>query len=236
MQARAAVLLFLTVSLAPALPARALTLDDVRKSLAAYQGTTPLDVRIDSVQRRLDGKEKSESSGSSLAEDDGKQLRMVHDKGELRKKALGKKNRADSSVSAAEALKLMNYAPHLLKELEGATLKKVTPTTLDGAPATLLEIVPLREKDEDGDKWVKSYSDTLLLWVGPGSVPLSMERTLKVKARIVVLGLEWQAKEKMRFQRSADRLVVTRMSDESSGSGLGTKEDEAKTATVTILR
>jgi hypothetical protein len=222
--------------LALALPARALTLDDVRRSLAEYHGVSPMSVKIDSVERRVDGKEKSESSGTSMAEDDGAQLRMVHDKKELSRRQQTKKNRADYNVSADEALELMNYAPKLLRTLEGATLKKVSQTALDGAPATLLEIVPVREKDEDGDKWVKGYADTLLVWLGAGGVPLAAERTMKITARIVVIGRECNRKERFRFHRAADRLVVTRWSEESSGSGFGQSQNGTKSATVTVLR
>lgn len=232
MYAHSALLLLLAL----ALPARSLTLDEVRRSLAGYHGASPMSARIDSAERRLDGKEKSESSGTSVVEDDGTQIRLVHDKNELRRRQLEKKNRADHSVGAAEAMELMNYAPKLLKELEGATLKRVTQTALDGAPATLLEIVPVREKDEDGDKWVKSYTDTYLVWLNAGGIPVAAERTLKLKARIIVIGLEMHKKEKFRFTRAADRLVVTRWSDETSGSGFGSSENGTKSATVTILR
>ncbi|HEX2061857.1 MAG TPA: hypothetical protein VHK90_14045 [Thermoanaerobaculia bacterium] len=217
---------------------RAVTLDDVRRSLAELRGASPLNVKIDSHHRRNDDeKKKVESSGTSRAEDDGTHLRLVHDKNELRKlNAKTEAQRADHSVSATEAFDLMNYAPRLLKTLEGATLKRVTQSTLDGTVATLLEIVPVREKDEDGDRWIKNYVDTLLLWIGPNGVPIAAERTQKIKARIVVIGAEFDRKEKFRFVRTGDRLVVSRMSSESSASGLGQKESGVKSASVSIVR
>lgn len=216
--------------------ARAVTLDDVRRPLNEMRGATPLNVKIDSHHRRLDEKKKSESSGTSRAEDDGTHLRLVHDKNELRKAHAKTDQRADHSVSAAEAFELMNYAPKLLKALDGATLRRVSQSTIDGSAATLLEITPVREKDEDGDRWIKSYADTLLLWIGPGGVPIAAERTWKIKARIVVIGAEFDKKEKFRFIRTGDRLLVSKMTTESSASGLGQKENGVKSATVAIVR
>jgi hypothetical protein len=236
MHARTAVMSLLLVLLG--VPAHAITLDELRRSLAEFHGEAPMRIRIDSTDRRGEGKEKVESRGASVAEDDGTSIRLVHDKKELRQQ-LAKKtsnNRADHSVPATEVFEFMNYAPSLLKTLEGATLKKATPTTLDGNPATLLEIIPVREKDEDGDKWIKGYNDTLLLWLGPGNVPLAAERTTKIKARIVVIGVEFNKKEKYRFTRSGERLLVAARSVESSSSGLGKSESQFKTAMVSVLR
>jgi hypothetical protein len=227
----------LAVCLLFVLPAGAVTLDDLRRTLAEFKGDVPIRVKIDSTLRRGEGKEKKESAGTSVAEDDGASVRLVYDKSELRKHAASKSPVAgDHSVTAHEALQLMNFGPPMLKMLEGATLKKVTSTTLDGAAATLLEIVPLREKDEDGDKWIKAYADTLLVWLGPGNVPVAAERTMKIKARIVVIGVEFNKKEKFRFARMGERLVVGARSSESSSAGLGKSETEFRTAKVVVVR
>jgi hypothetical protein len=230
---RIAALLLLALSL----PAQAVTLDELRRTLAAFNGQAPLRVKIDSTHRRGEGKERKDSRGSAIAEDDGASIRLVHDKKDLQNQLAKKQNdRTDHSVAAAEVYELMNFAPSLLRILEGATLKKVTPTTLDGHPATLLEITPVREKDEDGDKWIKNYADTLLLWLGPGNVPISAERTMKIKARIVLISVELNKKEKWRFARAGERLLVAACSEESSGSGFGKTENEFRTAIVTVVK
>jgi hypothetical protein len=164
-------------------------------------------------------------------------LRLVHDKKTLRQQLTkSQSDRTDFNVDASDVLDLMNYGPKLLKTLEGATLKSAKATTLDGVPATLVEIVPVREKDEDGDKYVKSYVDSLLLWLGPGSVPIAAERTTKIKARVVVIGFELLRKEKLRFTRAGDRLLVAKRNEESSGSGLGQSENESKSSSLSIVR
>jgi hypothetical protein len=233
MRSSIAAVLLLVVTL----PSHALTLDDVRRSLAEFRGASALNVRIDSQHVRNDGKKKTASNGSAIAEDDGMMLRLVHDKKALRQQLTkSQSDRTDFNVDASDVLDLMNYGPKLLKTLEGATLKSAKTTTLDGVPVTLVEIVPVREKDEDGDKYVKNYVDTLLLWLGPGSVPIAAERTTKIKARVVVIGFELLRKEKLRFMRSGDRLLVAKRNEESSGSGLGQSENETKSSSLSIVR
>ncbi len=231
MQNRAIAVSLLLLTLAA--PARAVTLDDVRRGLADLRGLVPIAAKLVSVDQRTDGKEKGESRGTSVAEDDGTHIRLVHDKKNLVHRD-EKKRGADHSVGAAEAAELLNFAPVLSKILDGATLKRVTQTSLNGKPATLLEIVPLRVKDEDGDKWVKNYVDTLLLWIDGGAVPIAAQRTKQLKARIVVVGFEIKQKDELHFARANDRLVVTKRTTESSGSGLGQTESGTKTIAVAI--
>jgi hypothetical protein len=234
MHARVALL---ALSLFAALPGSAITLEELRRSLSEYTGETPLKVKIEATLRRGEGDKKREGAGVAIADDDGTTLRMVHDKKELSRHLTEKKNkRLEADVNAGDAMELMNYGPPLLRILEGATLKKTSATTLDGNAATLLEIVPLREKDEDGDKWIKGYSDTLLLWISANGVPVAAERTLKIKARIVVVGVEFNKKEKHRFVRVGDRLLAGARSVENASSGLGKSETEFRTAKVLVVR
>lgn len=226
--------LFLTLlALTVALPARAVSLDEVRRGLAELRGAAPITARVVAVDSRSDGKEKGESRGTSIAEDDGTHIRLIHEKKGLRRR--DEKNRgADHTVGAAEAAELLNFAPELTRILDQATLKRVSQTSLDGKPATLFEIVPLRVKDEDGDKWIKNYSDTLLLWTDASGFPLAARRTKQLKARIVVVGFEMRQKDDLHFVRANDRLVVTKRTTESSGAGLGQNESGIKTIALSI--
>ena len=224
--------LFAAALLALALPAGAVTLDDLRRTLTELRGATAFSVRIDSTHRQLDGKKNRESSGTSIAEDDGGHIRLVYDKALLRNRK--KDERTDPNVGAAEADELMNYAPALLEMLEGAKLVRATQTTLDGTAATLLEITPAREKSDDDDKWVKSFVDELRVWVGPGGIPIAAERTLQIKARVVVISAEFGKKDKLRFTRAGDRLVATKRTTESSSSGMGQNANSVKSVAVAV--
>ena len=213
--------------------AGAVTLDDVRRTLSTLQGSTPITVRLTAADLRTDGKEKGESRGTSSAEDDGTYIRLIHEKkGLVRREE--KKRGADHTVNAADAAELMNYAPSLLKTFEGATIRRTSATTVGGRAATLFEIVPVRVKDEDGDKWVKNYVDVLLLWVDATGVPIAARRTKEIKARIVVIGFEVKEQDDLQFARTNDRLVVTKRTTQSSGSGMGQTESGTKTISLAI--
>lgn len=213
--------------------AGAATLDAVRRSLAELPGRLPVSARLVSTDQRTDGKETGESRGTSVAEDDGTYIRLIHEKQGLVRRDENKRG-ADHSVTAGEAAELLNFAPALLRMLDGATIRKSTPATINGRSATLLELGLQRKKDPDGDKWVKSYEDLLLLWIDAGGVPLAARRTRHIKARVVVVGFEINEKDDLQFQRGADRLLVTRRTTESSGSGLGQSEKGKKTIAVTV--
>lgn len=234
MQIRSAFAGALAATLLLALPARSVTLDDLRRSLATLPGAATMKVRIDTQQRKESGKEKSASNASVIAEDDGTQLRLVHAKADLRQ-ILQKREREDDALEATEALELMNYSPSLAKLLDGARLTKITPSSFDGAPATLFEIVPVREKNQRTERFVKSFTDTLLVWVGASGIPLAAERTSKLKAGILFLNIETTFKETLRFLRAADHLVVTKHVSEMMFAGLGQDETGMKSAIVSIL-
>ena len=215
-------------------PARSATLDDLRRSLASLSGAATMKVRIETQQRKQSGKEKSESSASVIAEDDGTQLRLVHAKADLRQ-ILQKRERNDDALEATEALELMNYSPSLTKLLDGAKLTKITQSSFDGAPATLFEVVPVREKNQRTERFVKSFTDTLLVWVGAGGLPVAAERTSKLKAGILFLNIETTFKETLRFARTADHLLVTKHVSQMMFAGLGQDETGMKSVAVTVV-
>jgi hypothetical protein len=215
-------------------PARSATLDDLRRALAAFPGMSAMKVRVETQERKQSGKTKRESSASVIAEDDGTQLRLVHAKADLRRR-LEKGHDDERGLEAAEALELMNYSSRLVRLLDGATLTKVTQSSIDGTAATLFEIVPVREKSERTERFVKSFSDVLLLWVAPGGIPIAAERTSKLKAGILFLNFESKVKETFRFARAADHLVVTRHVTELAMAGLGQDETGMESAIVAVL-
>jgi hypothetical protein len=227
--------LFAVLFLLAATPTNAATLQDVKNSLSALRGATPLRVAVASSDVRSDGKTKGESRGNSVIADDGTRIHLIHEKKDLLPRE-DKKRGADYSVDAGEAAELLNYAPSLLRVIDKATLKRMTSTMRSGKPVTLLELTPVREKDEDGDKWVKNYVDTLLLWVDARGVPVAAERTKQMKVRFVVVGFEIAQKDELQFEPANDHLVVTKRTTASSGSGLGQGESGVKTVVASILR
>ena len=227
----------LVLALSIALSARAVTLDDVKRVLASMEGASALKVRIDSSNRRLEGTKTTQSSASSVAEDDGEVLRMVHRKSQLPRPGTDRGTRADSSLGPSEAMELMHYAPALLKVLEGATVRKVSQSSFEGTPTTLLEIVPKREvRNPKLERFVNRFSDVLLLHVAAGGVPIAAERTQSIKASLVVIRFQASTKEKQRFVRVADRLLVATQTVDIATSGLGQNESGSETRALSVLQ
>lgn len=227
--------LLLSVSLAASV--HAVTLEEVRRSLASLEGTSAIKVRIDTSNLRVEGKKKTQTTASSVAEDDGELLRMVHRKSQLPPPRSERGPRADSSVGPSEAMELMNYAPAMLKILEGATLRKVSQASFEGTPTTLLEIIPKREvRNPKLERFVNKFSDVLLLHVSAGGVPIAAERTQSIKASLLVIRFQASSKEKQRFVRVADRLLVAKQTADVATSGLGQNESGSETRSVAVIQ
>lgn len=227
----------LMAALSIAIPARPASLDAVRSALASMEGSSALKVRIDTSHHRVEGKKKTQSTASSVAEDDGELLRMVHRKSQLPPPRSDRGPRADSSVGPSEAMELMNYAPAMLKLLEGATLRKVSQSSFEGTPTTLLEIVPKREvRNPKLERFVNKFSDVLLLHVSAGGVPIAAERAQSIKASLLVIRFQASSKEKQRFVRVADRLLVAKQTVDVATSGLGQNESGSETRTLAVIQ
>ena len=227
----------LVLFLSLALSSHAVTLEDVRRTLASLDGTSALKVRIDTSSLRIEGKNRTQSTSSSVAEDDGELLRMVHRKSQLPPPRTERGPRPDSSVGPSEAVELMNYAPAMLELLEGASLKKVSQASFEGTATTLLEIVPKREvRNPKLERFVNKFGDVLLLHVAAGGVPIAAERTQSIKASLLVIRFQASSKERRRFVRVADRLLVARQTVDVATSGLGQNESGSETRTVVVVQ
>ncbi|HEX7154831.1 MAG TPA: hypothetical protein VF618_25335 [Thermoanaerobaculia bacterium] len=216
----AAVALFL------ALPLHAITLDDVRRSLGELRGASAITVRIDTNDRRTEGKKNTNTTQMLVVAQDGAGVRLV-------RATPPKANKKDEETAVGKAKELMNFAPELLKWLEGATLKRVSASSFEGNAATLLEIVPQREKS-DNSRFVKSFADVLLLWLGPDGRPLAAERTQALEARVLLIGFKVRSKETLRFAAAGDRLLATKQVLDIASSGLNKDQSGVKTTTVTV--
>lgn len=217
-------------------PASSLTLDDVRRSLAGMKGASSIEVRITTASRHESGKEKTQSSGTTVAQDDGELLRMVHRKSELQPRN-ERGPRADSSLEPGEAVELMNHAPILLKALEGATLRKTSAAVVEGMAVTLFEIAPKREASSSRfARFIRSFNDVLLVYAGPDGVPVASERRQNIKASLLVIRFEATSKVTQRFLRVADRLLVAKETAEFATSGLGQDDRGVETRTLSVVR
>lgn len=134
-------------------------------------------------------------------------------------------------LSTADAL---DFAPTLLRLIDGAKLLSDAAGTWQGRPARVLVLrVPDRLDDEDAGR-MKISENKLTLWLGADHVPLAAEHQFAAKFSFLIFKGEAREKKSWHLARVSDRLVRTRYEFTQSSSGMGQKGSESIVATVTL--
>ena len=242
-------LLFLLTALAAPLFADGLS--DVRATLQKLQSDQPLRARVEVKTRRSGGesdKQKQSQGTSAVLVESGPQGLVLSWSPEQikqsRKAAWAETANPDApksdlatlkALSAGEALNVLDAADPLRRGLEKAVLQEDKRDTYQGKPARLLVIKVDLGLDEEERKALKSSEAILKLWLDGDGIPLAMERDIQAKFSKFLVGFRVHDHETREFQRAAGRLVVTRASKDSSGSGLGHSDESHTNTTVTLL-
>ena len=226
-------------------------LADVRATLQKLQSDQPLRARVEINTRRLGGesdKQKQSQAISSLIVESGPQgLTLSWSPEQIkqsRKAAWTQTANPDApksdlatlkALAAGEALNLLDAADPLRRGLEKAVLQEERRDTYQGKPVRLLVIKVDLGLDEEERKALKSSEALLKLWLDGEGVPLAMERDIQARFSKFLIGFRVHEHETREFQRAGGRLVVTRASKDSSGSGFGHSDESHTTTTVTLL-
>ena len=226
-------------------------LADVRATLQKLQSDQPLRARVEINTRRLGGesdKQKQSQATSSLIVESGPQgLTLSWSPEQIkqsRKAAWTQTANPDApksdlatlkALAAGEALNLLDAADPLRRGLEKAVLQEERRDTYQGKPVRLLVIKVDLRLDEEERKALKSSEAILKLWLDGEGVPLAMERDIQARFSKFLIGFRVHEHETREFQRAGGRLVVTRASKDSSGSGFGHSDESHTTTTVTLL-
>ena len=226
-------------------------LADVRATLQKLQSDQPLRARVEINTRRLGGesdKQKQSQAISSLIVESGPQGLTLSWSAEQikqsRKAAWTQTANPDApksdlatlkALAAGEALNLLDAADPLRRGLEKAVLQEERRDTYQGKPVRLLVIKVDLGLDEEERKALKSSEAILKLWLDGEGVPLAMERDIQARFSKFLIGFRVHEHETREFQRAGGRLVVTRASKDSSGSGFGHSDESHTTTTVTLL-
>jgi len=226
-------------------------LADVRATLQKLQSDQPLRARVEINTRRLGGesdKQKQSQAISSLIVESGPQgLTLSWSPEQIkqsRKAAWTQTANPDApksdlatlkALAAGEALNLLDAADPLRRGLEKAVLQEERRDTYQGKPVRLLVIKVDLGLDEEERKALKSSEAILKLWLDGEGVPLAMERDIQARFSKFLIGFRVHEHETREFQRAGGRLVVTRGSKDSSGSGFGHSDESHTTTTVTLL-
>jgi hypothetical protein len=226
-------------------------LTDVRATLQKLQSDQPLRARVEIKTRRSGGEsdkqKQSQGTGTVLAEIGPQGLTLSWPPDQVRqsrKAAWAETVNPDApksdlatlkSLAGGEALNLLDAADPLRRRLEKAVLLEDKRDTYQGKSARLLVIKIDLGLDEEERKALKSSEATLKLWLDGDGMPVGMERDIQAKFSKFLIGFRVNEHETREFQRAGGRLVVTRSSKDSSGSGFGHTDESHITTIVTLL-
>jgi hypothetical protein len=132
---------------------------------------------------------------------------------------------------------VLDAAPELLRTLRGAELLEARDEEKDGVPARLLVLKvtpPLGARER---KYVKEVAATARVWLGPDGLPVASEQEISAKGRaFLVITFDIDVREKLRFGREGDRLVVLHRESEQRSSGAGERSWRRSVTDLTVQR
>jgi len=215
------------------LPADALT--DLRSTLRQLTATTPVHGTFEVTSTETNSEESHPFEGKVTVgfEADASGMRIVYPKTMLAQ--AGQEARAEaadpdrqtpvrsgaSRVHALQLADLLDAAGGLTTQLINAQLTEAKASSLGGKPARVVVFKINPKLSKGSSKHVKKMEGTLSVWLGNDGVPIAAERTLYVKASLLLMSFEQNQKENWTYTRAGDRLVATRYEETQKGDGMG---------------
>lgn len=208
------------------------TIATVRETLRKLTGSQNIRGTLNRESRRGDGEKKLEVGHiTTTVEANGEGVIIRCSVGEI---ARLRKERTSVDLDPEDALAMLHYAPVLLEDLEGAVVTSESQSARNGIPARVLDVKLKVRLDEDDKKRVKEASRTMKLWVDANGNPLYAEIVDVMKARIVLVSMNFNQRTSMTFGVFADHLAVVSEARDNAFSGLGQKSNETRTTTLKV--
>lgn len=225
-------------------PANGGTLAGLSETLSRLTGTSSIRATVDrQLSREMTGHTPEQGRTSLTVQADASGVSLTYPATEVRRaESEGRERDPDKprpatsaleSVDVVEIASYLNYSSALLRELDGARLRRESNVTYAGQPARLLELELKVRIPKAEARHVKESISTMKLWLAQDGTPLASEIASKFRARFLVITFEGAGKEVRRFARAGDRLLVIREDRRNSGSGIGRS---MKQRTITSLR
>jgi hypothetical protein len=223
-------------------------LDDLRTALGSLQGQGAVRGTFEARQQKQDldkGKPSESASTSAQVEQDGASLTIRWDRAMLRRANDeanppngGKpKELLTALVANSSALRIdnyVNYAPQLLRVLDGAQLKSERADTYQGKPVRVLELALVERAPDDEHVSMKENVHTAQVWVGADNVPLAASIQHRRKAKVMVfLSFEQQSREELVFSAVSNRLAVLKRDEQGTAKGIGSDSQYRNTYSFT---
>ena len=137
-------------------------------------------------------------------------------------------------IEPVETADAIDFAPVLLRLLDGSKLLSDAQGTWAGKPARVLVVRVPDRLDKDDAGRMKIAENKLTLWLGSDLVPLAAEHMFSAKISFLIFKAEVKQKKSWHLARVADRLVRTRYESHQNSSGMGQKGNEVVVATLRV--
>ncbi|HVE71983.1 MAG TPA: hypothetical protein VNI54_11485 [Thermoanaerobaculia bacterium] len=137
-------------------------------------------------------------------------------------------------IDAVEASDALDFAPRVLRLIDGAKVLNDAAGTWAGKPARVLVLRAVDRMDPDDASKVKVAENKVTLWLDSENVPLAVEHLFNAKFSFLFLKGEVKEKKSWHLARAADRLVRARYEYTQNSSGMGQKGNETVVATVRV--
>jgi hypothetical protein len=138
-----------------------------------------------------------------------------------------------NELEPVETAQAIDFAPVLLRMLEGAKVVSDGAGTWGGKPVRVM-IFRLADEPHEGPGKVTVAENKLTLWLGPDLVPLAAEHLAAGKFSFLIFKGESKQKQSWHLARVADRLVPLRRELTRTSSGMGQKGNESVVAVVRV--
>jgi len=223
------ILAMLLAALALPTLARADAVSDLRATLGKLRPAQPLvaTARVSSTVKKEDGKtERAQLQLGVRSGADGLELRFSP--------ALLQRAAAEAAVNAKDkdaptpvqdllgqlspvnVQPMVDYAPVLLRQLDGATLASQREDTRDGKRLHLLVFDVPMPPSADKEMSVKKYTGQLNVWLGADGVPVAVRNVMAIKGRKLLIRIEFDTTTDYALQQVGTRLLaVSRRTGES---------------------
>ncbi|HKR65484.1 MAG TPA: hypothetical protein VJZ00_17270 [Thermoanaerobaculia bacterium] len=139
-----------------------------------------------------------------------------------------------SEIDPVATSNAVDFAPELLRMLEGAKLLSDGAGTFQGKGVRVMVLRLPDRLDDDDAKRVKIAENKLTLWLGSDLVPVGAEHLLNAKFSFLIFKGETKQKRSWYFAHVTDRLVRVRHESTSTSSGMGQNGNESVVATVRV--
>lgn len=233
-----------------AVPLAADPLTEVRSSLARFTGRAPIRATYEVQQSVLSegkfGNDKYDGKATVELEGDAEGVRVVYsrtllDQVEREESAKSRDPKQETptvsalrQVDPVDTADVLDFAPVLLRTLDGAKVVTDQAGTWAGKPARVIVFRLADKLDDDDAGKVKFAQNRLTLWLGPELVPLAAERVVEMKISFLIFKAESKQKKSWHFAQVGDRLVRVRLESSESNSGMGQKGNEQLVATAKV--